>query len=63
VRTLSHGYRPQRITKDTVRTPGVVILDAQLTIRWRYVGRRLGDYPELAEVLAAVDDLRAESHA
>jgi len=41
----------------------VVILDAQLTIRWRYVGRRLGDYPELAEVLVAVDDLRAASHA
>ena len=63
VRTLSHGYRPQRITKDTVRTPGVVILDAQLTVRWRYVGRRLGDYPELEQVLVAVDDLRAESHA
>ena len=63
VRTLSHGYRPQRITKDTVRTPGVVVLDVQLNVRWRYVGRYLGDYPELDQVLAALDGLRSGSRA
>lgn len=56
-RSLVHGYRPQRITRDTVRSPGVVILDADLHVRWQHIGRRLGDYPTLAEVLAALDQL------
>ena len=31
--------------------PGVVVLDAQLNVTWRYIGRRLGDYPDVDEVL------------
>jgi peroxiredoxin len=56
-RSMAHGYRPQRVTRDTVRSPGVVILDAGLRVRWQHVGRRLGDYPALTEVHAALEVL------
>ena len=55
-RALSHGLRPQRITQDTIQAPGVLILDAGLNERWRHVGTRIGDYPPLGVVLAAVAD-------
>ena len=51
---LRYGLRPQRITRDTVQAPGVVILDTTLTERWRHVGTRIGDYPPLGVVLDAV---------
>lgn len=54
---LARGARPQRITSDTVRSPGVVVLDAALRVRWAYVGRRIGDYPALGDVVAVVRDL------
>lgn len=53
-RSLAHGFRPQRVTRDTVRAPGVVILDRQPSLRWRYAGRRIGDYPPLPVVLDAL---------
>jgi hypothetical protein len=31
--------------------PGVVVLDAQQNVTWRYVGNRLGDYPDRDLVL------------
>ncbi len=52
-RSLTHGYRPQRMTRDTLRAPGVVILDAELRRQWAHMGRRIGDYPELSEVVDA----------
>jgi hypothetical protein len=56
-RSVSHGYRPQQITRDTVRSPGVVILDPALVPRWRSEGRRIGDYPSHATVEAALTAL------
>lgn len=56
-RSLAHGFRPQRPTRDTVRAPGVVILDRGRHIRWVHVGRRIGDYPPLSRVLAALSEL------
>jgi peroxiredoxin len=56
-RALARGNRPRRITRDTVRSPGVVILDRQLTVRWLHVGRRIGDYPRIADVLGAIEGL------
>lgn len=53
-RSLAHGFRPQRPTRDTVRAPAVVVLDRALDVRWSYVGRRIGDYPPLPQVLEAV---------
>lgn len=53
VGALRRGYRPQAITKDTVRSPGVVILDATGRVLWQHVGRRIGDYPSVGRVLGA----------
>jgi hypothetical protein len=53
-RALRAGFRPQRITRDTVQAPGVVIVDTQGAVCWQHVGRRIGDYPPLADVIAAV---------
>jgi peroxiredoxin len=53
-RSLAHGLRPQAITRDTVRSPGVVILDPTGVVRWRHIGNRIGHYPSLDEVRAAV---------
>lgn len=54
VRAMRNGYRPQKITKDTVQAPGVVLLDAQRRVVWSYVGQRIGDYPPLPTVLDVV---------
>jgi hypothetical protein len=51
--TVRRGFRPQAITRDTVRSPGVVILDADGAVRWTHVGTRIGDYPPLADVVSA----------
>jgi hypothetical protein len=53
-RSLANGFRPQHITRDTVRSPGVVVLDRSGTVRWRHIGTRIGHYPPLDEVLAFV---------
>lgn len=57
-RSLRHGFRPQRITRDTVQAPGVVILDAAGAVRWQHVGERIGDYPPVAEVVRNATALR-----
>ncbi len=56
-RSLVNGFRPQHITRDTVRSPGVVVIDQTGVVRWRHVGNRIGHYPPLDEVLAAVSRL------
>jgi hypothetical protein len=56
-RSMGHGFRPQAITRDTVRTPGVVVMDREGGVRWRHIGTRIGDYPPLEDVLAAVEAL------
>ena len=48
--SLSKGLRPQKVTRDTVQAPGVVILDRSLRVCWQYRGRRIGDYPPLPDV-------------
>ena len=48
------GIRPQRVTGDVRRSPGIAILDTAHDVRWTYEGTALGDYPSLEEVLAAV---------
>lgn len=49
-RSLGRGLRPQKITRDTVQAPGVVILDRYGDVCWQYVGRRIGDYPTVGLV-------------
>lgn len=53
-RSLRRGLRPQAVTRDTVRSPGVVVLDSRGAVIHRHVGRRIGDYPPLADMVAAV---------
>ena len=56
-RSLAKGFRPQSITKDTIRSPGVVVLDQTGAVRWRHIGTRIGHYPPLDEVLAKIAGL------
>ncbi|HZL04278.1 MAG TPA: AhpC/TSA family protein, partial [Coriobacteriia bacterium] len=49
-RSLRKGLRPQKITRDTVQAPGVVILDRYLNVCWQYRGQQIGDYPALQDV-------------
>ena len=49
-RSLKGGLRPQRITRDTVQAPGVVILDRHHHVCWQYLGHRIGDYPPIEEL-------------
>lgn len=51
LRSLRHGFRPQALTRDSVRSPGVVILDRDGGVRWSYFGIRIGDYPPINLVL------------
>lgn len=55
--SLRHGYRPQAVTRDTRRSPGVVVLDRGGRVLWQPVGARIGDYPPLPEVLAVAESL------
>ena len=61
VASFARGNRPQWITKDTVRSPGVVILDRNLAVVWRHEGVRIGDYPTHATVLDALDGMGVPS--
>jgi len=56
-RSLRHGFRPQKITRDTVRSPGVVVLDRDGNVRWQHIGTRIGDYPAVQVVERAATDL------
>jgi hypothetical protein len=51
LRTMRRGLRPQMITKDTARAPGVAVFGPDLELRWRYEGVRMGDYPSVDEIL------------
>ena len=46
-RSMRNGFHPQKITRDTVRSPGVVILDRYGNVCWQHVGTRIGDYPDV----------------
>jgi len=52
VKAMRRGLRPQKITRDTIRSPGVAILGPDLGVRWTYEGKMLGDYPSLDELIA-----------
>jgi hypothetical protein len=55
--SLRHGFRLQAITRDSVRSPGVVVLDRDGRVRWSHIGTRIGDYPPLEDVRRTVDAL------
>lgn len=45
------------IWSEATQRPAVVVLDRDLDVAWRHVGKQLGDYPGIDEVLAAVGSL------
>lgn len=51
VDALRDGLRPQRITRDTVRAPGVAIFGPGFELLWTRAGVRLGDYPSVDELV------------
>ena len=56
-RAWRRGLRQGRVTGDPRQLSGVAILDAGGRLRWRHVSRTIGDYPPLADVLAALSGL------
>jgi hypothetical protein len=56
-RAMRDGLHPRGLTRDAVRTPGVVILDQSGTVRWQYLGNRVGDYPTLLSVRRELQQL------
>ncbi len=54
LRSFGSGFRPMRITSDTVRSPGVVVLDAQRRPVWTYEGTVIGDYPPVGDIFEAL---------
>jgi hypothetical protein len=58
VGSLTKGFKPQKITRDTVRSPGVVILDRSGAVVWSYIGTRIGDYPPIEELLVRLESLQ-----
>ena len=45
MKAMVGGLPPQLPTRDTVRTPGVVIFDPGFELLWSDEGERIGDYP------------------
>ena len=51
LKAMRRGLRPQKITRDTVRSPGVAVFGPDFEIRWTYEGVMLGDYPPVDDVV------------
>ncbi len=49
------GAHQGRVTRDTKRSPGVVILDGGLEVVWSHEGTGLGDYPPVDDVISALE--------
>lgn len=48
---MRRGLRLEKVTKDTVRSPGVATFGPDRTVCWTYEGIMLGDYPGIDELL------------
>ena len=51
---VGKGLRPQKITKDATKAPGVALFDPDFGVRWVHRGERIGDYPTVEELLSVV---------
>lgn len=43
--------------KDSIRTPGMVILDPDLNVAYRFEGNALGDYPDVDDIVGRLQRL------
>lgn len=60
LKSMKRGYRQRDLPpKDSMRSPGVVILDQAGTVLWSHIGTYVGDYPTVAETAAKARSLRA----
>jgi hypothetical protein len=56
LRSMGHA-RQGWLTGDLRQAPGMAILEPPGTLRWLHRGRTLGDYPTLAEILDALQEV------
>lgn len=52
--------RPGMVTAGLRHAPSVAIVDRAGVVRYRRIGTTLGDYPPMAEVLTALEELAGE---
>ena len=45
------------IWSEATQRPAMMLLDADLDVRWSHFGRRIGDYPAISEIMTAVEAL------
>ena len=45
------------IWSQATQRPAVIVLNRELDVTWSHVGKQLGDYPSVEEVVRAVDSL------
>ena len=57
VKSLVHGFRPQVPTADATKAPGIVIFDADFSVRWVHRGEMLGDYPPVDDLIQRIGSL------
>ena len=49
---VSQSYMVHDLLGDGLATPSTFIVDKEGVIRWKYVGRRIGDRPSVSTILA-----------
>lgn len=49
---LGKGLRPQKVTRDATKAPGVAVFEPDFAVRWVHRGERLGDYPTVEQLLS-----------
>ncbi len=62
VKAARQARRFDPIWSEATRRPGLVLLDANLEVRWSRMGTRLGDYPTADEVIDAVGNALATDY-
>ena len=45
------------IWAEATQRPAMILLDHELRVVWSHVGQRIGDYPDIPEILHAIRDL------
>ncbi len=55
VRSLVHGFRPQVLTADATKAPGIVIFDSEFNVTWVHRGEMLGDYPPVDDLIERIN--------
>ena len=57
VKSLIRGFRPQVLTADAIKAPGIVVFDSEFNVMWVHQGETLGDYPPIDELIDRIESL------